>query len=110
VPGTSVARLLLASLARRQNRKPENGRPGELAGSVWCDAGVRYAGQPVHILAGHEGPPCWVRGHGDHRPSSLRRAQTELRRELAETKAQLATAHGELLALRRRPGPAASQD
>jgi len=28
---------------------------------------------------------------------------TELRRELAETKAQLATAHGELLALRRDP-------
>jgi Family of unknown function (DUF6262) len=32
---------------------------------------------------------------------------TELRRELAETKAQLAAAHGELLALRRHPGNAA---
>lgn len=31
---------------------------------------------------------------------------TELRRELAETKAQLAAAHGELLTLRRSPGTA----
>jgi hypothetical protein len=35
---------------------------------------------------------------------------TELRRELAETKAQLAAAHGELLALRRHPGNAAPGD
>jgi outer membrane murein-binding lipoprotein Lpp len=35
---------------------------------------------------------------------------TELRRELAETKAQLAAAHGELLALRRHPGNAARGD
>ena len=35
---------------------------------------------------------------------------TELRRELAETKAQLAVAHGELLALRRHPGSAAPDD
>jgi len=35
---------------------------------------------------------------------------TELRRELAETKAQLAAAHGELLALRRHPGGAAPGD
>ena len=35
---------------------------------------------------------------------------TELRRELAETKAQLAAAHGELLALRRHPGHAAPGD
>jgi len=31
---------------------------GELAGSVWCDAGVRYAGQPVHILAGNADRPA----------------------------------------------------
>jgi hypothetical protein len=35
---------------------------------------------------------------------------TELRRELAETRAQLAAAHGELLALRRHPGNAAPGD
>jgi hypothetical protein len=35
---------------------------------------------------------------------------TQLRGELAETKAQLAVAHGELLALRRHPGSAASGD
>jgi hypothetical protein len=35
---------------------------------------------------------------------------TELRRELAETKTQLAAAHGELLALRRVPGTAAPGD
>jgi Family of unknown function (DUF6262) len=35
---------------------------------------------------------------------------TELRRELAETKAQLAAAHGELLALRRHPGNAGPGD
>jgi Family of unknown function (DUF6262) len=35
---------------------------------------------------------------------------TELRHELAETKAQLAAAHGELLALRRHPGNAAPGD
>ena len=35
---------------------------------------------------------------------------TELRRELAETKAQLAAAHGELLALRRHPGNGAPGD
>ena len=34
----------------------------------------------------------------------------ELRRELADTKAQLAAAHGELLALRRHPGNAAPGD
>jgi len=35
---------------------------------------------------------------------------TQLRRELAETKAQIAAAHGELLALRRHPGNAAPGD
>ena len=35
---------------------------------------------------------------------------TELRRELAETKTQLAAAHGELLAVRRHPGHAAPGD
>jgi hypothetical protein len=60
----------------------------------------------------------------DHQPAPARRAPasepgspsassvvatltarlTDLRRELAETKAQLAAAHGELLALRRHPG------
>jgi len=35
---------------------------------------------------------------------------TELRRELAETKAQLAAAHGELLALRKHPGNDAPGD
>jgi hypothetical protein len=39
--------------------------------------------------------------------ATLTARMTELRRELAETKAQLAVAHGELLAIRRHPGSAA---
>ena len=42
--------------------------------------------------------------------ASLTAKLTELRRELAETKTQLAAAHGELLALRRVPGTAAPGD
>jgi len=49
----------------------------------------------------HPRPGRLQRGH--HLTARL----TELRRELAETKAQLAAAHGELLALRRHPGNAA---
>lgn len=42
--------------------------------------------------------------------ATLTARMTELRRELAETKAQLAVAHGELLALRRHPGSAGPDD
>ena len=42
--------------------------------------------------------------------ATLTARPTDLRRELAETKAQLAAAHGELLTLRRHPGNAAPGD
>jgi len=61
--------------------------------------------QPAHARNASPGEP------GNHAATSvvatLTARLTELRRELAETRAQLAAAHGELLALRRHPGNAA---
>ena len=55
-------------------------------------------------------PPGEPRSHASSVVATLTARLTELRRELAETKAQLAAAHGELLALRRHPGNAAPGD
>jgi len=55
-------------------------------------------------------PPGEPRSHTSSVVATLTARLTELRRELAETKAQLAAAHGELLALRRHPGNAAPGD
>ncbi len=88
------------------------------AGGVSVDFLYRHPELRARIerLRGHKPAPA---GHaapdrpGDRASSvvaTLTARLTELRRELAETKAQLATAHGELLALRRHPGNAASSD
>src|SRR5260370_1206373 len=58
--------------------------------------------------AGH--PPGEPGAHASGVVASLPARLTELRRELAETKAQLAAAHGELLALRRHPANAVPGD
>lgn len=54
--------------------------------------------EPRHDPGGHAAPGV---------VATLTARLTDLRRELAETKAQLAAAHGELLALRRHPGSTA---
>jgi hypothetical protein len=48
--------------------------------------------------------------HASSVVATLTARLTELRRELAETKTQLAAAHGELLALRRHPGSTTPSD
>lgn len=89
------------------------------AGGVSVDFLYRHPGLRARIerLRSHKPAPA---GHtppgepGNPAASSvvatLTARLTELRRELAETRAQLAAAHGELLALRRHPGNAASSD
>jgi len=58
-----------------------------------------------------QAPPRQADGHASTRVvATLTAKLTELRRELAETRTQLAAAHGELLALRRVPGTAAPGD
>ena len=72
-------------------RHPElRARIERLRGHQPAPAGREPASQP-----GNPGAPSVV--------ATLTARLTELRRELAETKAQLAAAHGELLALRRHP-------
>ena len=58
-----------------------------------------------------QAPPRQADGHASTSVvATLTAKLTELRRELAETKTQLAAAHGELLALRHVPGTAAHGD
>jgi hypothetical protein len=68
----------------------------------------------IERLRGHQPAPAPSAPPGNPGASSvvatLTARLTELRRELAETKAQLAAAHGELLALRRHPGNAGPGD
>lgn len=89
------------------------------AGGVSVDFLYRHAELRARIerLRGHQPAPAGrvpASDPGDPGTSSvvatLTARLTELRRELAETKAQLAAAHGELLALRRHPGNAAPGD
>lgn len=98
--------------------QPVTFRAVAAAGGVSVDFLYRHPGLRARIerLRSHKPPPT-----GQARPgepgnnassvvATLTARLTELRRELAETKAQLAAAHGELLALRRHPGNAASGD
>ena len=99
--------------------QPVTFRAVAAAGGVSVDFLYRHPRLRARIerLRGHQPAPA---GHappgepGNHAASSvvatLTARLTELRRELAETKAQLAAAHGELLALRRHPGNAAPGD
>jgi Tfp pilus assembly protein FimV len=82
------------------------------AGGVSVDFLYRHPGLRARIerLRGHKPPPTRHTPPGEpgnHTSSvvaTLTARLTELRHELAETKTQLAAAHGELLALRRHPG------
>ena len=99
--------------------QPVTFRAVAAAGGVSVDFLYRHPGLRARIerLRGHKPAPA---GHappgepGNPAASSvvatLTARLTELRRELAETKAQLAAAHGELLALRRHPGNDAPGD
>jgi len=66
----------------------------------------------IERLRGHQPAPSAPPGNpgASSVVATLTARLTELRRELAETKAQLAAAHGELLALRRHPGNAVPGD
>jgi hypothetical protein len=68
----------------------------------------------IERLRGHQPAPAAQAPSRDHAASSVVATLTallaELRRELTETKTQLAAAHGELLTLRRHPGHAAPGD
>jgi len=99
--------------------QPVTFRAVAAAGGVSVDFLYRHPGLRARIErlrgdkpapAGHAPPG----GPGNPAASSvvatLTARLTELRRELAETKAQLAAAHGELLALRRHPGNTAPGD
>ena len=92
--------------------QPVTFRAVAAAGGVSVDFLYRHPGLRARIerLRGRKPAPA---GHapagepGNNASSvvaTLTARLTELRRELAETKAQLAAAHGELLALRRHPG------
>jgi hypothetical protein len=99
--------------------QPVTFRAVAAAGGVSVDFLYRHPGLRARIerLRGDQHAPARHAPHGE--PGSpgassvvatLTARLTELRRELAETKAQLAAAHGELLALRRHPGNAAPGD
>jgi Family of unknown function (DUF6262) len=99
--------------------QPVNFRAVAAAGGVSVDFLYRHPGLRARIerLRGRQPAPA-----GNAPPSepgspgassvvaTLTARLAELRRELTETKAQLAAAHGELLALRRHPGNAAPSD
>ncbi len=97
--------------------KPITFRAVAAAGAVSVDFLYRHPDLRPRIerLRGQQpagqAPP---RQAGSHASTSvvatLTAKLTELRRELAETRTQLAAAHGELLALRRVPGTAAHGD
>jgi len=83
------------------------------AGSVSVDFLYRHSELRARIerLRGQQPAPAGQARPDDSRDhaasgvvATLTARLTELRRELAETKAQLAAAHGELLVLRRHPG------
>jgi hypothetical protein len=99
-----------------KNGQPVTFRAVATAGGVSVDFLYRHRELRARIerLRGHKPPPTGHAPPGGNNASSvvatLTARLTELRRELAETKAQLAAAHGELLTLRRHPGNAASGD
>jgi Family of unknown function (DUF6262) len=99
--------------------QPVTFRAVAAAGGVSVDFLYRHPELRPRIerLRGHQPAPAGGAAPGNPgNPGASSVAATltarlaELRRELAETKAQLAAAHGELLALRRHPGNAAPGD
>jgi uncharacterized protein DUF6262 len=96
--------------------QPVTFRAVAAAGGVSVDFLYRHPGLRARIerLRGRQPAPAGNEPPGNPGASSvvatLTARLTELRRELAETKAQLAAAHGELLMLRRHPGNVAPGD
>ncbi len=108
----AVARAEAGIRTLTKNGQPITFRAVAAAGGVSADFLYRHPGLRARIeqLRGQQTPPASREPR--HDPDSgatsgvvatLTARLTELRRELAETKAQLAAAHGELLALRRAP-------
>lgn len=112
----AVARAETGIRALTKTGQPVTFRAVATAGGVSVDFLYRHPGLRARIerLRGHQPAPARNASPGEpgnHAATSvvatLTARLTELRRELAETRAQLAAAHGELLALRRHPGNAA---
>ena len=112
----AVARAETGIRTLTKTGQPITFRAVAAAGGVSVDFLYRHPELRARIerLRGHQPAPAGTRQPANPAttpPSSvvatLTARLTELRRELAETKAQLAAAHGELLALRRHPGNAA---
>ena len=109
----AVARAETGIRTLTKTGQPITFRAVAAAGGVSADFLYRHAGLRARIerLRGQQTAPASREPRHDPgngaAPSvvaTLTARLTELRRELAETRAQLAAAHGELLALRRRPG------
>jgi Family of unknown function (DUF6262) len=112
----AVARAETGIRALTKTGQPITFRAVAAAGGVSADFLYRHPELRARIerLRSHKPAPARNTSPGEpgnHAATSvaatLTARLTELRRELAETKAQLAAAHGELLALRRHPGNAA---
>ena len=114
----AVARAETGIRALTKTGQPVTFRAVAAAGGVSVDFLYRHPRLRARIerLRGHQpapagnAPPGEPGNHAASVVATLTARLTELRRELAETKAQLAAAHGELLALRRHPGNAAPGD
>ena len=105
---TAVARAEAGIRALAKTGQPITFRAVAAAGGVSVDFLYRHPELRARIerLRGHKPTPTGQAPTRDAASSvvaTLTARLTELRRELAETKAQLAAAHGELLALRRHP-------
>ena len=109
----AIARAEAGIRTLAKTGQPVTFRAVAAAGGVSVDFLYRHPDLRARIerLRGHKPAPARQAPSRDQATSSvvatLTARLTELRRELAETRAQLAAAHGELLALRRHPGHAA---
>ena len=112
----AVARAETGIRALTKTGQPITFRAVAAAGGVSVDFLYRNPDLRARIerLRGHQPAPAGHAPSRDHAASrvvaTLTARLTELRRELADTRTQLAAAHGELLALRRHPGNAAPGD
>jgi hypothetical protein len=113
----AVARAETGIRTLTKTGQPVTFRAVAAAGGVSVDFLYRHPDLRARIerLRGHQPAPAAQTPSRDHAASSsvvatLTARLTELRRELTETKTQLAAAHGELLTLRRHPGHAAPGD
>jgi hypothetical protein len=112
----AVARAETGIRTLTKTAQPVTFRAVAAAGGVSVDFLYRHPDLRARIerLRGQQPAPAGHALSHDHAASNvvatLTAKLTELRRELAETKTQLAAAHGELLELRRQPGNTAPGD